>query len=431
MPITWCFTGRARVLLLLILLLAALPAGAAAGQREEGFALDPEESCLRCHQDLAVAPHLHPAAADGFGCATACHQPLEAGTHAFTPLPADLGPVCADCHQDPALTKKQQAHPAAAAGRCGDCHEPHQSAFPRLLRQAPEHLCLACHTAAGSQCSLGCREVREGTCATCHLPHRAAEAGLLRLPQGELCLSCHEPFSGPVEHGPVIEGKCASCHASPFLALADERAAAPDFAPAADPEAPPPSRMQLAQPEICFACHDRRQTRAAGQAVPPIQPLFDDPEAFLHAPFAKGRCSDCHRPHVSEYPSLLTEPYPAGLYTGYSEEAYALCFQCHDSDNLTRFRTSRDTGFRNGEMNLHFRHVNRAKGRSCGACHSAHGSRQPFMISPVVRFGQAALGQRFEKTDTGGSCATACHIEVGYDREEPVDNRLRTSPWPD
>lgn len=81
-----------------------------------------------------------------------------------------------------------------------------------------------------------------------------------------------------------------------------------------------------------------------------------------------------------------------------------------------RSRTA--TGFRDGDRNLHYLHVNRQKkGRSCRACHDMHASTQPFQLRERVKFGRWLMPLNFKKTETGGSCSTGCHKLRVYDRE--------------
>ena len=80
------------------------------------------------------------------------------------------------------------------------------------------------------------------------------------------------------------------------------------------------------------------------------------------------------------------------------------------------------TDFRNGDLNLHFMHVNKdPRGRTCRACHETHASNLPKHIREKVPYGSWVLPIQFTKTDTGGSCLPGCHIAKGYDRKTPVD----------
>jgi hypothetical protein len=86
--------------------------------------------------------------------------------------------------------------------------------------------------------------------------------------------------------------------------------------------------------------------------------------------------------------------------------------------------------FRNGNVNQHFRHVNKVKGRTCSVCHHPHGLEQQGLIKDAFRFGNRMLTVDFEKTDSGGRCTTTCHREATYDRYKPASNFIKTEPLP-
>jgi hypothetical protein len=106
----------------------------------------------------------------------------------------------------------------------------------------------------------------------------------------------------------------------------------------------------------------------------------------------------------------------------YKPSDYALCFQCHNNEIATKEFTDTLTGFRNGNLNLHYLHVNSEKGRSCKACHEIHAGNQEKHIAREVPYGKSnwMLPVKFTKTESGGTCVTGCHKEKPYDREEPV-----------
>jgi predicted CXXCH cytochrome family protein len=83
---------------------------------------------------------------------------------------------------------------------------------------------------------------------------------------------------------------------------------------------------------------------------------------------------------------------------------------------------------RNGDLNLHYGHVNRVKGRTCRACHHHHGSLSPKLVRKTFAFGKTRLAIRYEKTETGGRCAPACHAPVQYDRYSVVVNMMKPVP---
>ena len=81
------------------------------------------------------------------------------------------------------------------------------------------------------------------------------------------------------------------------------------------------------------------------------------------------------------------------------------------------------TGFRNGEENLHFKHVNKIdKGRTCRACHDFHASPNPKHIKTQTKFGNWEFKLNYQKTETGGSCWPGCHVQRKYDRAVKQEN---------
>lgn len=314
------------------------------------------------------------------------------------------------CHTD--FFKKKHIHPGASKGTtCVKCHkpvEPGKHAFKPTPANKSEQ-CYACHDEDEFKSAAVHKPVQAGSCTKCHDPHQSDQAKLLRKPTPQLCFGCHDEdeFKGKVVHGPAAEGKCLDCHR---------------------PHAAENKRLLASKaPELCFTCHAAQLKDAEGRTLPATKSLFDNKDATLHPPFAKGQCSFCHRPHATESGRLLTKAYPADFYAGFNKDAYGLCFSCHDSEAFETPRTLTETQFRNGNLNLHHRHVNRDKGRSCGACHDPHGSTQPRLIHPSFQFGSRILPLKFEKTETGGNCAAACHIPIKYDRCEPEAITMRTS----
>jgi predicted CXXCH cytochrome family protein len=140
--------------------------------------------------------------------------------------------------------------------------------------------------------------------------------------------------------------------------------------------------------------------------------------AVVHEPVKEG-CASCHEPHGGARARLLGDTFPAGAYAAYTDTEYGLCFTCHDRELASAATTTTATAFRDGPRNLHFVHVNKEKGRSCGLCHDAHASARPALMAESVPFGQWKLPVRFAKTTSGGSCAAGCHRPYSYDREDP------------
>lgn len=350
-----------RLALATLLGFALAAAGAA---RAQDITLEPGASCTNssCHEDMATAGVVHPAAADGDSC-TSCHFPGDDETvHEFE-LADEPPALCFMCHED--MTEgRETIHPPVADGMCTMCHNPHQSDNPRMLE----------------------------------------------MPLAELCVMCHAdaPFTGDeVTHGPVAKGQCIQCH---------------------DPHAGDHPRMLKAEePDLCFRCHNRTQKDPQGRPLPPTRAAFNNDALSQHPPFAAGTCTMCHMPHAGPNYRLLFAPYPETFYAPFSEDAY-VCFQCHDSEAFTEPRTMDATGFRNGNLNLHYRHVNREKGRTCRACHDQHAGAYPHVIHDRVPFGKRYINlENVEFTETGGTCGPTCHPVVKYDRFDPQQPTFRVS----
>ncbi len=116
---------------------------------------------------------------------------------------------------------------------------------------------------------------------------RAAEPPAEIQIAGKDCLDadCHAAMiSGKVVHGPVAQGKCASCHEQlrPDIHVFD------------------PIQTQN---ELCASCHVLSMKN------------------FVHQPVREGKCSECHDPHQSDFRFMLR-----------SDPAQDLCLDCHSDE---------------------------------------------------------------------------------------------------
>lgn len=182
---------------------------------------------------------------------------------------------------------------------------------------------------------------------------------------------------------------------------------------------------------LCVQCHSEEIAAPVELDKSPPKVIPKD-GGYLHAPFAEGKCTECHDAHESNFQKHLKTEYPGEFYASYSAGAYSLCLnvKCHKGleKAFTEPRTLIYTKFRNGNLNLHFRHVNKEKGRTCSACHHYHNSKNPKLIREFFSFKRKILTIEYEKTATGGSCVSACHIPVKYDRYKPVEILMKTTP---
>jgi predicted CXXCH cytochrome family protein len=354
-------------------------------------------SCLQCHVALTKRAVSHEAVSD----CSACHVQEKGNLHRFKPS-AEGGKMCAPCHDLPKTTDKY-VHGPVAVGDCLACHDPHGSANPKLLKMPGSKLCENCHEEMTAKLAAK-RYVHapvKADCAGCHDPHSSRFRYQLKSEGTVLCLSCHKATekliaSSPVKHDAVKIGKaCLGCH-EPH---------ASDIQPA----------LRASSAALCLSCHDK-QVDAPGGPVQDIKAwLAANPN--LHGPIKQQDCVGCHKPHEAEHFRLLKQDYPAKFYSPFEPKNYELCFNCHQPDLVRLEKTVTLTGFRDGDRNLHYLHVNRPeKGRTCRACHEAHSSSEPKHLRKTVPFGSWPLPIKFEPAADGGKCAPGCHVAYEYRR---------------
>ncbi|MFH0981944.1 MAG: cytochrome c3 family protein [Planctomycetota bacterium] len=419
---------------------------------------DDQGSCTdaACHAALVKRPVVHGPAGDG--ACDSCHESSDAEKHRFK-LTAEGADLCTACHDAPAGKVK---HDPVAQGACTACHDPHGSAAKHLLtRETVAQVCAECHTDITDGLRYLHGPVAAGACTACHNPHAADQPALLLGPGHELCLKCHQAIKDRLAgkshpHAPAVDN-CTGCHkphgandkmmltaAPPALcfschddlakqvagATVSHTAVSQGAACANCHEVHASAFASLLKQDgltLCLSCHDRSLETPSGKLEDFKKWLADNPEH--HGPVADGNCVGCHREvHGGKHVRLLAGEYPAAFYAPFDEKQYALCFECHDSDAFRDEKTTTRTGFRNGDQNLHYLHVNRRdKGRTCRACHQPHASKQPKLIADAVPFGEWKLPVRFQETPTGGSCLAGCHRRYRYDRESPVVNVAPTA----
>lgn len=407
-----------------------------------------------CHQAQTKHRVVHDPVSDG-SCDT-CHIIVDKKDHRFK-LTAQGAALCTECHDAPTGKVK---HDPVAQGECTTCHDPHGSANKHLLpgRTVGEG-CLDCHEGVTEDHAYLHGPAAVGACTACHDPHASDHSSLLTAPERKVCLKCHGPLAERLKgkthvHAPVDDG-CSDCHnphgshdkmmltqSAPALCLSchddisEAVAAAVDHAPITqgsacatchDAHASDFESVLKQEPlAVCVSCHNKTIETKSGKLGDFKKLLADNPEH--HGPITDGNCTGCHKEvHGGTHFRLLANDYPVGFYASYDEKLYAMCFDCHEADAMRDERTDALTGFRNGDHNLHFVHVNRkGKGRTCRACHQTHASKWPKHITESVPFGEWDLPLNFEKTPKGGSCLPGCHRLYRYDQESPVVNLPKT-----
>jgi len=348
---------------------------------EKGAAL-----CKMCHTAYGSKKVVHDPVKSG-EC-TSCHNPHDSNEEKLLVQPKEK--LCSECHSD--KMKMEHMHGPAAVGDCTICHAPHESDNQALLVKKGSDLCFTCHgTIQEEMKKKVVHAALEEGCTSCHNPHGSAFKKLLAADGEKLCYPCHSKVKDRIDksktvHAPIRTATgCASCHA-PHASDGDKL-------------------MQKAGGGICRDCH--KNVVKKGQTV-------------LHGPVKENKCTPCHDPHGSPYSKLLVKSFSTDMYLPYTDNEYSLCFSCHNRDLLRYSNTSFATGFRDGEKNLHFVHVNKkVKGRNCKTCHDMHAGTLPKLIQDKVLFTKWDLPLKYVKWETGGSCAPGCHKKFVYDRKTP------------
>jgi predicted CXXCH cytochrome family protein len=370
------------------------------------FTQDQDKLCAFCHvMDTSGAKVVHQPMKSG-EC-SGCHDPHGGFDTKFLRAKS-MTRMCNSCHQD-VIGGRKHVHGPVAAGACGACHEPHQADHEQLLIATGKDLCLGCHREMQQQLAEMPfkHEPAEKECQSCHDAHAADYAMIVRAAPLKVCTdACHDDvkqsvFQARHKHSAVTEeSACVNCHTPHGGELA---------------------RLMKARPlDMCLDCHDQPVKGNDGRMVSSIADMTGE-AGFKHGPVADGTCGGCHDVHGSNISRLLVDPYPATFYAPFELSDYKLCFECHDQQLVLLRQTEGLTGFRDGQNNLHFVHVNKAKrGRTCRACHKTHVASHEMNVRESVPYGNWELPINFTRTQTGGACAPGCHQELAYDRENAV-----------
>jgi predicted CXXCH cytochrome family protein len=212
-------------------------------------------------------------------------------------------------------------HPPYAANDCEKCHG-HSVQNP-VLKLPQKELCLQCHQKNFPQpVAVQHKPVENGECASCHDPHRSPNKKLLRKTGNALCVTCHKEKDAaalaPVVHAPLQMEGCIECHL-----------------PHGGPNA---FLTKKPGKDLCYECHDDFTTKGK----------------FIHAPVQSGDCVICHEPHATKNQKLLRR------------EGAETCFECHDD-------------FQNGIKTAKFVHAP-MQDNNCTMCHDPHATNERAML---------------------------------------------------
>lgn len=310
---------------------------------------------------------------------------------------------CLECHSK-LISKPVQHSPVAL--NCGSCHQSNGKEHPKedeegfkLTKEIPA-LCFSCHDQATIMKEEVHPPLKEGDCLSCHDVHSSKNEHLVSALPPALCYSCHNDLETAVKesktpHKALFEGNsCGNCH-SPHSSAEKKILIKP-------------------QVELCLSCHNK-EMKSSGRVIPNMKMNLQRSK-YVHGAIENNGCTACHNPHASNNNSLLQKPFPVGNYSAVNKTTYDLCMECHDKTLYEDAKTTESTGFRNGENNLHFIHVNKEKGRTCLNCHNPHASNSLFLITDKAKFGNWNMPIKFNKLPKGGSCAPGCHGEKTYTR---------------
>jgi predicted CXXCH cytochrome family protein len=363
------------------------------------------KACIECHKQAAYSGVRCLLAKRQF--CVACHDIPAAG--GVSRLVVSREPLCFQCHSREGF-KGGFVHGPFAVGACLTCHDPHGGNAPGMLRAGGRQMCLSCHQDMNEQ--IGDARFKHKAmangCTDCHAPHASEQRYQLKAAVPALCAKCHEKLVGDLQkaaskHSPTTEAPaCMNCH---------------------DPHMSAKGRLLLdGGLSICLKCHDKPVKVGEYELANIKELLAQNPNH--HGPIQSKDCAACHNPHSSPYFRLLTDDYPEEFYAPFFESNYALCFRCHESKLAKESQTTTGTGFRDGDRNLHFIHVDRSShGRTCRSCHEIHASSLPKHIGATVPFGEWGLPVKFSKTESGGSCEPGCHTARKYDRLAAVKQK--------
>ncbi|MEI6887948.1 MAG: cytochrome c3 family protein [Bacteroidales bacterium] len=404
------------------------------------------QTCLGCHPKVLAYEHKHTPAAEN---CEKCHRPngrthpVE-GVKGFT-LVALIPELCNNCHQ--AKNSKKNVHTPVANGKCLDCHDVHSSVNESLLKYPRTTLCQECHAVGKNVKKSQHKAVTDGKCESCHDVHQSDFNKLIKTESPVLCLPCHDKqkdqAGAKAIHQPFLKD-CLLCHLghnSDTLYLLKNKTPELCFSchariKATMQGAEHPHLAVTAQ-KNCLNCHSPHTSSAAGLLLSDEtttcmnchkSPVFTDNKprlnfgqlvlksTYSHGAISKSGCSGCHMPHSSPNPFLLKGSYREGVFTSPNKESFLICFSCHISELLLQETTHTATGFRNGEQNLHYLHIQGSKTRSCSSCHNVHGAMNRKLIAEKVLFGNWEMPIQFKLLDGGGSCAPGCHSEKTYKR---------------
>lgn len=380
---------------------------------------------------------------------TSCHNPHDNQWGNFLVMANSNATLCRQCHSYPQFATTSHATSTAswnsaglnpwpntpyatvAENACLNCHKSHHAGggWELLPYAAEEQTCFVCHN--GNVASFNLQSVFQKTAT-----HPVARS------QG-----VHKPGENPLDASGHVE--CVDCH-NPHRAQSGTGtppAVQPSLLGVSGIDATGSPLVEASNEyEVCFKCHADRpeqplntitrlvSSRNTRNEFSPSSPSFHPVEIrgvnpdvpSLIAPLSPSSviyCSSCHNndgaqpnivgssgPHGSNFAFLLARQYQTGDSIAESPQAYALCYGCHDRDNLMA-----DNSFKE-----HKKHVQDQRA-PCSICHDPHGidstKGNPTNNAHLINFDPSVVTSdpvtgrlEYRSGGTGtGDCFLRCH----------------------
>ena len=403
---------------------------------------------------------------------TSCHDPHDDTNAKFLVVPNTGSILCNTCHiknywnasdHKNAGNTWNNAAPnpwphttgaTVAANACESCHRPHTAGGSKRLLNfaAEEDNCYPCHNGnvAAKNIQTEFNKISVHPVANYTGIHDPTEAASVVRPHVE-CADCHNPHAVNASAGSVPAGTTVPVLSGSHIGVRGIGISGSAF------------DVATAEYEVCFRCHadGSGNTPAANTARVIVQNNkrleFQTSNPSYHpiaragastsvpsliAPWTTSslvKCTDCHNnntgpystgtgttapspgdtrangPHGSTYASLLERQYTTTDNTPESNSAYALCYKCHDQNNILSNAP--------GSFPSHNFHIVTQR-TPCNVCHDPHGISATqgtvqnnsrlinFATAIVTRSGTEPI--RWERGTvaggtSGGRCYLSCH----------------------
>lgn len=370
---------------------------------------------------------------------TSCHDPHNDEFGSFLVTNPANSNLCTQCHSLPGwagsphdVSSKpfsgvpgRQSNPGwgtVAQHGCQSCHAPHAAGGKKRLLyfSEEEKNCASCHNGRVASKNVSA-ELNKPSVHPVWLStglHDPGEETLLRSPRHVECSDCHNPHAAGDRDAGRLPGSLRS--------VKGVNAAGTEINP---------TNFEY---ELCFRCHadtaagktyvnrqsaemnTRLEFDPGNASYHPIENIGKNPDVpSLLAPYTASsvmECTSCHNsdsgparggngpngPHGSVYAPLLERQMSLADGLNESPASYALCYKCHDRNNLMSDRS----------FPSHKKHVQDAKA-SCLACHDPHGVKDtPHLINFDTNIVTPNATGKLSFEDLGrfkGRCYLSCH----------------------